>query len=320
MDQQDAILVTPDNFTRAESDAYFAKLAGDGSGPGFATFLHFRELAALDNQIVIRINRDTLYSAAVVDLDAAPVTITLPDAGDRFMSLQLIDEDHYVHDVVYGPGAHTYTREGVGTRYAVAAVRTLVNPADQDDLAVVHVLQDSIEIQQAAKGTFDIPHWDQTSQKKVRDALVTLADTLPDTHGMFGTRADTDPVRHLIGSASAWGGNPERDAFYLNVVPTGNDGVTPHRLTVGDVPVDGFWSVTVYNAEGYLTPNERGAYSVNNLTAAAAADGTVIIGFGDDTAPNVLPITPGWNYMVRLYRPHPEILSGEWIFPEATAL
>ena len=80
-------------------------------------FLHRREPAPIDNQTVIRLNRDTLYSSAVFDLDAGPVTITLPDAGKRFMSMQVISEDHYVPEVVYGKGSYTLTKEKVGTRY-----------------------------------------------------------------------------------------------------------------------------------------------------------------------------------------------------------
>ena len=33
--------------------------------------------------------------------------------------------------------------------------------------------------------------------------------------------------------------------------------------------------------------------------------------------PNCLPIRPGWNFTVRLYRPRQEILDGTWVFPEA---
>jgi hypothetical protein len=40
-----------------------------------------------------------------------------------------------------------------------------------------------------------------------------------------------------------------------------------------DVPVDGFWSITVYNAEGYLEPNQYSAYAVSNIIAKKGADG-----------------------------------------------
>ncbi|OBA89833.1 carboxylesterase [Mycolicibacterium mucogenicum] len=307
-------LVSPDNFARAESDLYFAKLVSDGS---FATLQHTRELSPLDKQMVIRQNRDTLYSSGGFDLDAGPATVTLPDSAGRFMSLQVISEDHYTTEVAYAPATVTLTRDQVGTRYVATAIRTLVDPDDPADLAAVHALQDAVAVVQEAPGSFVVPDWDPVSQKTVRDALVTLATTLPDTKGMFGTAADTDPVRHLIGSANAWGGNPERDAFYLTVVPSQNDGTTVHRLTVKDVPVDGFWSVTVYNKDGYFTANEQNAYSLNNITATKDPDGSTTIQFGGTGADNLLPITPGWNYTVRLYRPRPEILDGSWTFPAA---
>jgi hypothetical protein len=84
--------------------------------------------------------------------------------------------------------------------------------------------------------------------------------------------------------------------------------------------VDGFWSVSVYNASGYFEPNDRGAYSVNNITAVRDQDGSVTIGFGGcgDGRPNCLPIMDGWNYTVRLYRPRAEILDGSWTFPAIT--
>ena len=247
-----AIAVTPDNFVRAESDLYFGNVVKDG---GFGKFLHRREPAAIDNQTVIRLNCETLYSAAVFDLDAGPVTVTLPEAGRRFMSMQVIDEDQYTPKVVYGAGSYSLTKEEIGTRYVVTAVRTLVDPSDPKDVAAVHTLQDAIKVDQpGGPGMFEAPRWDQASQKKVREALLVLASTLPDTKRMFGPKDAVDPVRRLIGAASAWGGNPEKHALYLNVSPAMNDGKTIYRLKVKDVPVDGFWSVSVYNAKGYFEP------------------------------------------------------------------
>ena len=117
--------VTVDNFIRAESDRAFAGIVQQN---GFGKFNHSRELTPLDKQLVPRQNRDTLYSSATFDLNAGPVTITLPDAGKRFMTLMTIDQDHYVVEVVYDSKPHTYTREQVGTRYLLVAARTLVDP------------------------------------------------------------------------------------------------------------------------------------------------------------------------------------------------
>ena len=308
--------VTVDNFVRAESDLYLAGILRDSGATG--KFNHRREPASIDKQTVIRLNRDTLYSSAVFDLDAGPVTITLPDAGKRFMSMQVINEDHYVPEVAYGAGARTLTREKVGTRYAAVAVRTLVNPADPADVEQVHKLQDAITVKQESAGKFEVPNWDQASQKKVRDALLILATTIPDFKGAFGTKEQVDPVRHLVGTAAAWGGNPDRDATYLNVTPAKNDGTTIYKLDVKEVPVDAFWSVSVYNEQGYYEKNAYNAYTLNNLTAKKGNDGSVAIQFGgcDGKLPNCLPITKGWNYTVRLYRPREEILNGKWKFPE----
>jgi hypothetical protein len=77
----------------------------------------------------------------------------------------------------------------------------------------------------------------------------------------------------VIATASAWGLNPDKDAIYLNVTPKQNDGKTVYTLTVKNVPVDGFWSISVYNAQGYFEPNEHDAYTLNNLTAKKNGDG-----------------------------------------------
>jgi hypothetical protein len=82
--------------------------------------------------------------------------------------------------------------------------------------------------------------------------------------------------------------------------------------------VDAFWSVTVYDATGHLQTNTLGVYSLNSITAQKAADGSVTVQFGGcGKTPNCLPIMKDWNYMVRLYRPRPEVLNHAWTFPEA---
>jgi len=110
--------------------------------------------------------------------------------------------------------------------------------------------------------------------------------------------------------------NP-RCAMYVNVYPEQNNGRTPYELTMPkDVPVDAFWSVTVYNKDGFITPNKLNAYSVNDVTGKKNADGSVTIHFGGGpNQSNYLPITDGWNYIVRLYLPQWQIIEGNWTPP-----
>jgi hypothetical protein len=106
--------------------------------------------------------------------------------------------------------------------------------------------------------------------------------------------------------------------FWALRMPRGGPLLGAHFQTLKDVPVDGFWSVSVYNKGGYFEKNAKNAYTVNNVTARPNADGSVTIHFGgDEGAANYLPITPGWNYLLRLYRPRKDILDGTWKFPEA---
>jgi hypothetical protein len=311
--------VNVDNFKRAESDTYFSKFVKDG---GLGKFAHRRAAAEIDKQDVIRMNRDTLYSSAVVDLDASPATVTLPESAGRFMAMQVINEDHYTVTVIYRAGAHTFTKEQVGTRYVLFLVRTFVDPTDHSDLEKVHTVQDALTVTQSRTGTFEVPDWDRASLEKLRNALLALtaANGGLDSARMFGAKDQVDPVQHLLGTAAGWGGNPLRDAFYSGVMPEKNDGTTAYRLTVRDVPVDGFWSISVYNKDGFFEKNARGVYSVNNVTAKPNADGSVTVQFGgqpDGVAPNCIPTSPGWNYLVRMYRPRKEILDGTWKFPAA---
>jgi hypothetical protein len=313
---QNTVPVTVDTFARAETDRYLAANTKEAGGLG--KFHHAREPASIDNQTVIRLNRDTLYSFAVVDLEAGPVTITLPDAGKRFMSLMAVNQDHYVQFVAYDTRPHTLTEKDIGTRYAFVAVRTLVDPSDPKDVEAVHKLQDAIRITQKDTGRLELPHWDEASLTEIRNALEALARHSSFSRS-FGRKDEVDPIHHLIGTAAGWGGNPDKDATYAGTAPAKNDGKTIYRLNVpANVPVDAFWSVSVYNGKGYFEKNPYDAYSTNSITARKNANGSVTIQFGgcDGKIPNCLPIMEGWNYAARMYRPRPEILNGKWKFPE----
>ena len=234
--------------------------------------------------------------------------------GERFVSLEALDEDHYTLAMFYGPGTYTFSFENVSTRYVLIVVRIMVDPADRTDLARVHQVQDAIVVSRLGGGRFVIPNWDPVSQAKVRVALQLLANTVKGDDRTFGARDEVDPVRHLIGTATQWDRCPPRDIAYLHAVPRLNDGRTMHRLTVGHVPVEGFWSLAVYDSNGhFFNEGHFEGRTVNSLTAPRAPDGSVVVQFGgcEPGVDNCLQIGNGWCYVVRLYRPRAEILGAQ---------
>lgn len=306
-----AELVNVDNFARAETDRMFAALAQQAGGVN--RLHHNREPTPLDQQPVIRMNRDTLYSLAILDLQGG-ATVTVPDAGDRYVSVMVVNNDHYINRIIHDPGEHRLTVDDFDTRYVAVAARVLVDPNDPADVDAVRRLQDGFAVHARSSEPFVPPEYDTESLDDTRTALLHLARNVEGFARTFGARDEVDPVRHLLGTAAGWGGLPEREAYYVNVDP--RLPVGRYTLRVGDVPVDGFWSISLYDADGFF-PDSGRPVSVNDVTAVRDADGGITVHFGDwpDDTPNRLPVADGWNYLVRLYRPRPEILDGSWTFP-----
>jgi hypothetical protein len=306
--------VTVANFVRAESD-YMIRANMEMVGVTFGKFAHLREPTTPDNQPVIRMNQDTLYSATVLDL-SKPVTITLPEIGGRYMSMHVVNQDHYMF-VESEPGTYKLTENKVGTRFAYVTIRTFYNAGDPDDLAKAHAAQDQIVLSGGGDGPFESPNWDLDDLAKARKALSDLATLGFDSTYAFGSKEEVRPVDHLVAAAAGWGGLPRKAAYYEMGSVDENDGKRAYAVTVKDVPVDAFWSITVYNADGYIEKNDLGRNSFNNSSAKPNEDGSFTIHFGGDPkSVNYLPITEGWNYAIRMYQPRKEILDGTWTFPK----
>ena len=311
---EDLVKVTVDNYVRAESDVQMKGYAE--AMDAFGKFAVNRKHYDVDNQVTVRGNRDTIYMFGTFDL-TSPLTITIPDSGDRYMSMQAINQDHNIPPSIYGPATKTYTMENMGTRYILIGIRTFADPNDPADMKIAHALQDAVVVKQANIGKLEMPNWDKQGVVTLRNAINVLGSTKRSTQGWFGETDKLESINHLMGTAFGWGGQPSEDAIYLNFSPEKNDGKTPYTLTVKDVPVNAFWSVIVYNNESWIVKNSRDIYSYNGITAKRSADGSATIRFGGDPkADNYLEIMDGWNYLVRLYQPKKAILDGSWNFPE----
>jgi hypothetical protein len=307
--------VNVDNFVRAESDTMIrASMKAHSFGVG--ELLHLREPTTPEKQPVIRMNQDTLYSGIIVDL-SEPVKLTLPEVDGRYMSMHVVNQEHYMF-VESKPGTYELTEKLVGTRFALVSIRTFANTRDPEDVKKAHAAQDAITVEGGGKGPFEAPDWDQEALAAGRKALNDFAVALGfNASNAYGRKKDIQPTDYLIGAAAGWGGLPSGAAIYVFDSVDKNDGKTPYAVTAKDVPVDAFWSVTIYNADGYLEANDMGVNSYNNITAKPNEDGSHTINFGgcDDSRVNCIPISPGWNYTVRMYEPRKEIQDGSWTFP-----
>jgi hypothetical protein len=304
--------VTPDTFIRAETDRMFADI--QGLSGQINTFYHFRTPTPLDKQTVVRMNRDTLYSGAVIDT-AGGATITFPEMPDgRYASILIIDNDHYSPVVFYEPGVHEIPAD---TRYMFAALRIQIfNPDDPAEVALVNSLQDQFVISAASTELFTGDAWDKATLDSLRMMYEAESAAYPSWKGMMGPRGQVDEETRHIAAAAAWGLFPEWDATYLNYNNPGDPLVC--QTATYEVPDnDAFWSITVYDSTGFIASE---ASTVRSVNATINDDGTFTAYFGSEElcgdVPNRVDAPEGWNFLMRIYRPGPSILDGSYVLPD----
>jgi hypothetical protein len=202
------------------------------------------------------------------------------------------------------------------TEFVQVTVRMLVDPTDTDDLETVHALQDQLAVVPGAGRPFPMPDFDRGRYEGLRAALLELGKYIPDSLGAFGSRDTVDPVNFLVSTATGWGGLPETEAMYFTESTPRAAG--HYQLRLADVPADAFWSISVYNRDGYFEANPFDSFNLNSVFATPEDDGSYLVDFApeDRGFPNFLYVMDGWNFVLRLYRPHPEVISGEWPIPK----
>jgi len=305
--------VTSETYIRAESDRQFgviAKMAG-----GVNRFYHFRRPTPLDKQNVVRMNRDTLYSMGIVDTSKG-ATIAVPELPrDRYVSVYLVDNDHYCPFVIYTSGTHELPRD---TQYLGVGVRIQVfNPKDEDEIALINKLQDQFIIKADSAEPLPEFTWDIESLQALTDRYEKEFAQYSSFKGMMGPRGQVDEKTRHIAAAGGWGLFPEWDATYLNY-SGGHDYRVCHQATY-QVPENGaFWSITVYGNDGFMKSDNN---IVNSSNVKLNADGTFTVYFGAaetcGEVPNRLDTTEGWNFAMRIYRPGKSVLEGAYKLPVA---
>ena len=309
-------VVTDENYGLAESEIIFSdyvkRIAAATNSNGVGIFLHNKIGADPKDQTIMRINFDTIYSSAIVDLTEDAV-LTMPETGGRYQSAWIITDEHYNPMAFVEPGTYTLTQANVGRRYATIVVRTQANTADPADLAITNALQEQLKLEQNDRGAF-VPsnNWDMEEILAMRAKYQEIAkQEKTSSEVMFGKKGEVPLKEHNIGTAAGWGGFTAERAVYPSYFP---ETIEPQTLSLKDVPAKAFWSITVYDADGFP---QGDAYNINSQFAVVDEDGSFTIHFGgDENAANYLDIFEGWNFALRLYEPGEAYFNGEWVLPE----
>ena len=296
----DTISVTLENYKVAESDLAFGNVVKLGA---MNKLVHLPvQPFDLSNQTVVRMNQDTIYSGAVIDVSEG-ATITLPEADGRYQALMVVQNDHYVNDVFIGAGTYEI-KSDTDSDFVQVNVRTEINLSDPADVEKVVALQQEIKMDVKGDKVFKQPNYDMDQLVKIRVKLANEALALGSLNNMQGARGTVDEHMHLLGTAAGWGLLPDTNARYLTYSQEDSDGIGCYQAHFEVPPFNepGFFSITMYDAEGWMF-NEKAILNKNNI--AFNKDGSFDVTFGEcgEDAKNNLPITKGWNYLLRVYEP-----------------
>ena len=311
--EETAILVNADNYARAEAAFQFEGMVKRTGGTN--KLAHVRQPIPIDRQRNMQMNRDTIYSSAVVDISKG-ASVSFPDSGDRYMSIAIVNQDNYTTAVYHGGEDIELTVQEHGTPFVAVIARVLIDANDPQDIKIANGLQDQIDITARSSRKYQRANYDSGSRNTTRELFRQLGAGLGDASFCNGKESEVKETRHKICAAIGWGGLPTYEVVYVK--NNEKRALGDYQLQLKDVPVEGFWSISIYNDKGYFQENEYDAYSINNVIAEPNADGSFTINFGEhkNGRKNFLPIMEGWSYVARLYLPSKDVQEGRWTFPE----
>ncbi len=304
------------NYAHVETDLTMHRVLKTTKGVN--QWVHIKQPTPIENQKIIRMNRDTLYSIAVVDVRKG-ASITIPKADKRYISIAVINTDGYTNMVKIGGGKYDLNKDNVGTDYALIIMRIFVDSNSTEDIKAANKLQDEYKIEAKSSIALPVTSWNMNNYNEVYKSLLSLFKVAKSAHDMFGPKDEVDSVYFLIGSAGGFGGLPSKNAVYYNYNAP-KDKANAYQMVLKDVPVNAFWSFTVYNKDGYLFESEHGVSNINSSTAKANTDGSYTLYFGQcqEYKENCLGIEEGWNGILRLYEPKDNVNS--WELPSITPI
>lgn len=291
-----AILVTQENFPQAYTNLRFNAIIQKAGG--LNKFLEMPVPSSdPSKQFVVRMNRDTWYSTSVFDMTGG-IHVTIPET-EKYVTIQVVDENHETQRMVYGPGKHKLTAK---TKHAFVIVRALEDSVRRN-----------LQFEYNSETPFVVKNWDKESFEKVEaEGNADFSDGYDQSKAFGNKESGQTPYMNYVGAAGGWGGAMVEDNIYQTSQYMSNEGC--YQTTFIDPEAEFFWSATVYNGDGYMFNDVANISS--EMNPAQNEDGTYTIRFGCDGEPNNIPIREGnttgkFNVLMRHYGPSEKVSNGE---------
>ena len=289
-------IVTQDNFPQAYTNLRFAAvLKKVGSVNKFFTMPVPPSDPA--KQFVVRMNRDTPYSISVVDMSSDEVYITIPET-DRYVTIQVVDENHETQPMIYGSGRHQISAK---TDFAFVIVRALEGD-----------IRNNLVIEAGSANPFKVKKWDMESFQIIeKEGNLDFSDGYDQSKAFGNKESGQTAYMNYVGAAGGWGGAMVEDNIYQTSQYFDADGC--YEMTFVNPESKFFWSATVYNADGRMFNDLANVSS--DLNPVQNEDGTYTIRFGCEGQPNNIPIMEGnttgkFNVLMRHYGPSEMVSNG----------
>jgi len=297
LEETSSTMVTKDNFPQAYTNMRLGAIVKKAGGVNI--FFEMSVPSSIpEEQFVVRMNRDTYYSVSVIDMSSDSVFVTIPET-EKYVSLQIVDENHETQPMIYGSGRHKITAK---TQHAFVIVRALEDDARRNLL-----------IEAGSAKPFVVKEWDMKTFHEVDKAgNIDFGDGYDQSKAFGNVESGQTPYMNYVGSAGGWGGAMVEDNIYQTSQYFDTDGC--YEMTFVDPKDKSFWSATVYNADGRMFNDIANISS--EMNPVQNADGTYTVRFGCEGQPNNIPIVEGnttgkFNVLMRHYNPSEQVSKDE---------
>ncbi|MGR3713831.1 MAG: DUF1254 domain-containing protein [Shimia sp.] len=312
---KDGQVVTEDNYPMAESER---QMLVRQTNAGINKFDHKRELTPTDDQDVVRMNRDTYYSFATINVSQGAKVIMPEIPEGKYMSIMGITLDHRIQPMQYGPGEFNLSTHTGDHIYLVVRLDSTFTQEE------ANAIQDQMKIVANSNATLAVEPYDEVSFDAVETELKAAMPALLKEQGKealngmftdFEQKYDTfNDRKWKIGSAVGWGGALTTDNVYE--ISGNMPSKVCHQATFEDPLNEAFWSVTVYDADGFMFGDFA---NLSSDTAETNKDGTTTLSFGcGKDAINNIPTankSGEFNLAVRHYQRSEKVADGYRVLP-----